>query len=49
MKDQLARRSKNLDDSLDDVAYKALVKRLFHTPLEAEAQTFDDKLYDVKE
>ena len=30
------------------MAYKALVKRLFHTPLEAEDETFDDKLYDVK-
>ena len=37
-----------MDDLLDDVAYKALVKRLFHTPLEAEDETFDDKLYDVK-
>jgi len=38
-----------LDDPLDDVAYEALVKRLFYTPLEAEAETFDDKPYDVKE
>ena len=38
-----------MDDPLDDVVYEALVKRLVHTPLEAEAKTFDDKLYDVKE
>ena len=38
-----------MDDPLDDVAYEALVKRLFHKPLEAKAETFDDKLYDVKE
>ena len=48
MKDQQARRSKNLDDPLDDVVNKALVKRLVYTPLEAEANTYDDKLYDVK-
>ena len=49
MKDQQARRSKNLDDPLDDVVNEALVKRLVHTPLEAEATNYDDKLYDVKE
>ena len=38
-----------MDDPLDDVVNEALEKRLVHTPLEAEANTYDDKLYDVKE
>ena len=31
VKDQLAKRSRNLDDPLDDVVYETLEKRLVHT------------------
>ena len=49
VKDQLARRSNNLHNPLEDVVYEALVKRPVHMPLEDEAKTYDDKVYDVKE
>ena len=38
-----------MHNPLEDVVYEALVKRPVHMPLEDEAKTYDDKVYDVKE